>query len=345
MVVVWFALMLIVLLGFAGFAVDMSNWWFQAERLQRAADAGAHAGVVFLPADVAGATTTARAEAAKNGYTTTGAGANATITVTQEPNPNRLRVKITTEVPTYFVGLLGVDSVELNREAVAEYVSPVPMGSPENRLGNDPEIGYNPQLWSMVGGPQSYKHWGDRYQAKRCALNSTYFESLCTSSRNPQNDDYATDGYLYALEVKQKVAGQPLRIQIYDPAFVDTGSTCSTVAMSAHADRPAAHLEQHPLRRRRHAVPSHRESVLQRRHRPRGCQHQHLVRGAGAGQHRVERHGQPCHQHRHLQATVVQAVQPFERHCDLQLVADRCRRVRGRQRGARGASPRSSTAG
>jgi Flp pilus assembly protein TadG len=231
-VVVWFALMLIVLLGFAGFAVDMSNWWFQAERLQRAADAGAHAGVVFLPADLPGATTTARAEAAKNGYTASGAGANSTIAVSQEPNPNRLRVRITTEVPTYFVGLLGVDSVELTREAVAEYISPVPMGSPENRLGNDPEIGYNPQLWSMVGGPQSYKHWGDRYQAKRCQLSGSYFESNCTSSATIRNDDYATDGYLYALEVKETVAGQPLRIQIYDPAFVDTGSTCSTVAMS-----------------------------------------------------------------------------------------------------------------
>ena len=52
-VLIWFALLLIVLLGFAGFAVDLSNWWFQAEKLQRAADAGAHAGVVYLPFDVA----------------------------------------------------------------------------------------------------------------------------------------------------------------------------------------------------------------------------------------------------------------------------------------------------
>ena len=235
--VVWFALMLIVLLGFAGFAVDMSNWWFQAERLQRAADAGAHAGVVFLPADLPRATTTARAESAKNGYTTTGASANSTMVVSQEPNPNRLRVKITTEVPTYFVGLLGVESVELSREAVAEYISPVPMGSPENRLGNDPEIGYNPQLWSMVGGPNSYKHWGDRYQAKRCKLSSPHIESECTSSGNPQNKDYATDGYMYAVEVTQKVAGQPLRIQVYDPAFVDIGSACPSSMLPNATER------------------------------------------------------------------------------------------------------------
>ena len=46
-------------------------------------------------------------------------------------------------------------------------------------------------------------------------------ESNCTSSATIRNDDYATEGYLYALEVKEKVAGQPLRIQIYDPAFVE----------------------------------------------------------------------------------------------------------------------------
>ena len=85
---VWFALMLVMLIGFAGFAVDVSNWWLQAERLQRAADAGAHAGVVFLPADLPTARTTARSEIAKNGYRTTGATPDATATITQEPNPN-----------------------------------------------------------------------------------------------------------------------------------------------------------------------------------------------------------------------------------------------------------------
>ena len=137
-VLVWFALMLVMLIGFAGFAVDVSNWWLQAERLQRAADAGAHAGVVFLPADLPSARTTARSEIAKNGYTTTGATPEATATITQEPNPNRLRVSLTTQVPSYFVQLLGVDSVTLTRDAVAEFVAPVPMGSPENKLGTTP---------------------------------------------------------------------------------------------------------------------------------------------------------------------------------------------------------------
>src|SRR5690606_25152252 len=43
-VLVWFTLLLVAILAFVGFAIDLSNWWYQAQKLQRAADAGAHAG-------------------------------------------------------------------------------------------------------------------------------------------------------------------------------------------------------------------------------------------------------------------------------------------------------------
>lgn len=220
-VLVWFALMLVVLIGFAGFAVDLSNWWLQAERLQRAADAGAHAGVVHLPGNMPSATTTARAEVGKNGYSVTGTGANAVVRVTQEPNPNRLRVSVETEVPSYFVQLLGVDSVTLTREAVAEYVAPVPMGSPQNKLGNDPEnTDPGTQLWVNVSGPQTTKQNGDRYQSRVC----TSGDAGCTGT---VNDEYASDGYFFAMEVRSVQAGQPLVLQAFDAAYVNVGNTCS----------------------------------------------------------------------------------------------------------------------
>ena len=221
MVLVWFALMLVVLIGFAGFAVDVSNWWLQAERLQRAADSGAHAGVVFLPADLPGAQTTARAEIAKNGYRTTGTGANATAVISQEPNPNRLRVRLTATVPSYFVQLLGVDEVTLTREAVGEYVAPVPMGSPENKLGNDPEnTDPGTQMWVNISGPQTTKQNGDRYQSKVC----TSGDAGCTGT---VNDEYATDGYFFSMDVSSVQAGQPLQFQVFDAAFVNVGNTCT----------------------------------------------------------------------------------------------------------------------
>lgn len=226
-VLVWFALMLVMLIGFAGFAVDLSNWWFQAERLQRAADSGAHAGVVFLPADLSSASSTARAEMRKNGYVTTGTGANATAAITQEPNPNRLRVSLTTTVDSYFVQLLGVDSVTLTREAVAEYIAPVPMGSPENKLGNDPARGDTAaQFWINVAGPNGNKFSGDRYQSKNCPTRV----AGCSATANVgiQNDDYSFEGYFFALKVKDRPAGQPLNVQVYDPGMVFVGDTCTS---------------------------------------------------------------------------------------------------------------------
>ena len=83
---VWFALTLLTMVLFAGFAVDVSNWYFQAERIQRAADAGAHSGVIFLPADLPQATTVATGTVAKNGYPV-GGPRNTAVAVTQEPNP------------------------------------------------------------------------------------------------------------------------------------------------------------------------------------------------------------------------------------------------------------------
>lgn len=219
---VWLALTLLTMVLFAGFAVDISNWYLQAERIQRAADAGAHSGVIFLPGDLPTATTTAKGVVAKNGYPVGGA-QNNVVAVTQEPNPNRLRVKVTTDVPTYFLGLIGMDKVRMTREAVAEYVAPVPMGSPQNKLGNDPDAtDPGTQLWVNISGPQTDKQQGDRYQSKVCGGSPR--EYGCTGTTN---DEYATDGYFYALDVTSKGTGD-LIFQVYDPAWINTSLSCST---------------------------------------------------------------------------------------------------------------------
>jgi Flp pilus assembly protein TadG len=223
---VWMALTLILMVLFAGFAVDVSNWYLRAERLQRAADAGAHAGVVFLPADLGNAAIRAKGQVGLNGYPEGGA-ANTAIAVSQEANPNRLRVKVTSDVPTYFLGLIGLDKIRMTRQAVAEYVAPVPMGSPENKLGNDPARNQNtPQFWINIAGPNSTKVSGDRYQAKVCPTSV----AGCTGTANVgiNNDDYAFDGYFFALKVKSLTAGQPLNVQVYDPAFTYVNDTCGT---------------------------------------------------------------------------------------------------------------------
>ena len=126
------AMLLFVLL--AATVVDLSWYWTNNLRMQRAADAAALAGVVFLPSAVPSAVTTARAEAAKNGYTH-GVG-GVVVTPVQDPaNDRRLLVTISGPVNTFFARAVGISQWPAQRTAKADYVLPVPMGSPQNYYG------------------------------------------------------------------------------------------------------------------------------------------------------------------------------------------------------------------
>ena len=63
-----FALMTVVLLGGAALLTDVAWWWVNEQRMQRAADAGALAGAIYLPGNQTLAFSRARDETAKNGY-------------------------------------------------------------------------------------------------------------------------------------------------------------------------------------------------------------------------------------------------------------------------------------
>jgi hypothetical protein len=133
-VLVIFAMTIFVFIGLCAVVVDVAWYWANNLRIQRAADAAALAGVVHLPGDVPTAISVARAEATKNGYTQ---GVNGfTVTPTQDPsNPRRLRVMIAGPVGTYFAHVLGVNEFPAVRRSRAEFVLPVPMGSPEAYYG------------------------------------------------------------------------------------------------------------------------------------------------------------------------------------------------------------------
>src|SRR4249920_2480745 len=65
---VLFAVSILVLTGITAIVVDVSWYWANTLRVQRAADAAALAGAVWLPGQPVTAYSTARAEAVKNGY-------------------------------------------------------------------------------------------------------------------------------------------------------------------------------------------------------------------------------------------------------------------------------------
>ena len=84
-------LLLLPLLAFTGFAVDLGAWTATASKAQNAADAASLAGVVYLPDLPAKATSVARRVRRRNGYTNGVDG----VTVTAAPNArNELEVTI-----------------------------------------------------------------------------------------------------------------------------------------------------------------------------------------------------------------------------------------------------------
>jgi Mg-chelatase subunit ChlD len=119
-VAVWLAITLIVLLGFAGWAIDFAHWNDERTEMQKAADAAALAGAVYLPDDPAGAFAAARSIAAKNGF-------SSGVSVTTLSNANQLKVTINSTVESFFAQVVGVDSADMTKHAVSEYESPKPL--------------------------------------------------------------------------------------------------------------------------------------------------------------------------------------------------------------------------
>ena len=132
-IVVIFALMLVVLIGLVGIAVDTTYAWREALRVQRAADAAALAGVVYLPSSITttgGAQDTAWASAKMNGFPD-----KTKVVVTQGATARELDVSISSDAPTFFVRIFGINSFTVSRSSKAVYVLPVPMGSPDPYYG------------------------------------------------------------------------------------------------------------------------------------------------------------------------------------------------------------------
>ncbi len=129
-----FTLTIFVLTGITALAVDVSWYWANTLKVQRAADSAALAGVVWLPGQPSSAYATARDQAAKNGYTDT-VGGVAITALKDGTNPRRLNVTISAPVGTFFMRVFGINTIQAVRSAKAEYVLPVPMGSPENYYG------------------------------------------------------------------------------------------------------------------------------------------------------------------------------------------------------------------
>lgn len=224
------ALLLLPLVAFTGFAVDLGAWTARASKAQSAADAASLAGVVYLPDLPTKAVTVARETAARNGYAD-GVGG---VTVTVTPNArNELLVSIFDPQVEQFFSSVFVNDPTISRNATAEFIRPVSMGSPEAFMGQDPERGFNPQFVINTAGWSTNKQNGDKRSAGQCG--GSFAGCTPPNSGAGVNTDYSPNGYLYTVNVgaTAAVGGQPLRFEIYDPAYVYNNDTCGVNALSA----------------------------------------------------------------------------------------------------------------
>lgn len=224
-VLAWVALLLTLLLGVAGFAVDLGHWYLTSSRLQNGADAAAMGGVVHLPGDMASASAAARLLAQENGVPDGGA---TRVEVGPGVRPTQLKVTVRTTVSNFFAGLLGVPTTTISRSSVADFRRPIAMGSPYNTFGNEPTTGSEarwgtgpqmPGFWANIAGPGTDKILGDRYASGRCQGP----ETQCVGS---DNQEFDPSGHLFRVHVDAN-RGADLQIEAFDPAFVQVGSTCT----------------------------------------------------------------------------------------------------------------------
>ena len=131
---VFAAVGLAVLMGFAGLGIDMGMLRYQKRLQQTAADSGALAGANNLAFPASGGITTgAKNASAGNGFTD-GAN-NVTVTVNNPPtsgphngDAHYVEVLVTAVQPTYFMKVLGINSQTVTARAVATNVSGLTQG-------------------------------------------------------------------------------------------------------------------------------------------------------------------------------------------------------------------------
>ena len=272
---VFFALAIVALLGIAALVVDVGYWYLESAHMQRAADAAALGGVVYMPNDVPSAEAVALKLAQVNGFD--GSQSKVTVTVTPNPhgnNPDQLGVSITDHnVPTFFAKIFGLDAISETRTSIAQYDPPVPLGSPENSLGTgnltlgSAPAGVSPaptcggvncaNYWLGISGFCAAREDGDEfstfYAGDRADGNTDCPDDTETASPNPSastifdNPDYRSTGYIYDIDVPSNgsttnpVTPADVTVEIYDPAYNpprETGSSLGSCTVTSPGSIP-----------------------------------------------------------------------------------------------------------
>ena len=230
------ALLMVVFMGMAAIAVDLAREYALAAQLQKAADAGALAGAVYLPDRLDLATQAAKDVVAAN-YKNNSVG-TLVPTVSVGSRPTQLIVTVSASMSFTFGAAIGIGSTTVTRSAKADFAGPTPMGSPCNIFGQDvpgqgsvasANCAVAGTYWTNIAGANVNKARGDAYSSGWCTAADAGTIDGCspasTSASNPGvNSELDPSGYTYIVRVLK--AGT-LTLEGYDIAWVATGDTCT----------------------------------------------------------------------------------------------------------------------
>ena len=226
-----------VMLPLCAISVDIARMYVEAQRIQNAADAASMAGVTYLPDDFATAKSTAITVSGRNGFPNSG---KTSVTVALGAKPTQLKVTVSSTIYNSFAASFNKSWATVSRSSTADYNGPAPMGSPCNAFGNEPAAGSAealgtgsqiiapqggaactsfPQFWGAIAGPDTPKGNGDQVMTRKCPSG----EDGCNGTTNT---DFDPLGYFYIVRVGAGAVNQAVSLQIYDPAFVETGDKC-----------------------------------------------------------------------------------------------------------------------
>lgn len=212
------AIIMLPLLAITGMATDVGAWYDQGASLQKAADASALAGVVWLP-DFAKAKQVALDTAEANGFSDSDP--NITVQV-QQLTRTDLKVEITNSDAPVFFSRFFLNTVTIRRNAIGTYVLPVPMGSPKNFFGTGvmAPAADRENMWAALNARCSPREQGDPFGSEYLnGWNGSAF--FCPADPNPNYVDSPGDQYEYMIYAPPGRT-QPLVVHLYHPSVSGT---------------------------------------------------------------------------------------------------------------------------
>ena len=240
-----FAGSMIAFMMLSAMVVDVGWYWSSGLKMQRAVDAAALAGAVYLPDNFNGtapnAQTAAAAAAKRNGYDST----NSTLTsVVDANNPRQLDVTLSANVGTLFLRAVGMSSLYASRSSKAEFVLPVPMGSPLSYYGVGTFVGLTPAPYTLAAAP-TVSGVGAWTNPDNAFLGSNVFSTEATANDAqiwktfvfaPASVGATIDGFTVGLELKDDTTGCSVKTEVSWDKGVTWGNLPKTAAITTNTD-------------------------------------------------------------------------------------------------------------